>query len=175
MDHFERELARMMRDGEKPTPFEARHGERLRAGVRHRRRVRAARRAAGSVLAVAGLCLGLFLLPQGPSRVEPADHDPRPTVTSTPWTSSPPGTPDTTPSGSSPSSATTGAPTPTGGDAVTTTPPTAPATTGSATGTTSSSTSPPPSSNSTSPPPTGTATATWESDSPSVATSLVTP
>ncbi|MER6241958.1 hypothetical protein [Streptomyces griseorubiginosus] len=173
MDHFERELVRMMRDGEEPTPFEARHGERLRAGVRHRRRMRAARRAAGSVLAVAGLCLGLFLLPQGPSRVEPADHDPLPTVTSTPWTSSPPGTPDTTPSGPSAPTATTGAPTHTGGDTVTTTPPTAPDTTGAATGTTSSSTSPPPSAGSTSPPPTG--TATWQSDSPSISTSLVTP
>ncbi|WP_078616750.1 hypothetical protein [Streptomyces sp. 351MFTsu5.1] len=172
MDHFERELARMMRDGEEPTPFEARHGERLRAGVRHRRRIRAARRAAGSVLAVAGLCLALFLLPQGPSQVEPADHDPLPTVTTTPWTSAPPGTPDATPSGPS-SSATTGAPTYTSGDSATTTPPTAPVTTGAATGTSSSSTSPPPTGGSTSPPPTG--TATWQSDSPPVSTSLVTP
>ncbi|WP_330269294.1 hypothetical protein [Streptomyces griseorubiginosus] len=167
MDHFERELARMMRGSDEPAAFEPRHRERLRAGVRHRGRVRAARRAAGSVLAVAGLCLGLFLLPDKPSQVEPADHDPLPTLTTTPWTSSPPGTPSSSPSPSS-SSATTGLPGRTDLAPVTTGPPTAPVTTGSASGATSSSTS-----NSTSPPPTG--TATWNSEYPSVSTSLVTP
>ncbi|MEU0413235.1 hypothetical protein ABZ307_36260 [Streptomyces griseorubiginosus] len=163
MDHFERELARMMRGSDEPAPFEPRHRERLRAGVRHRGRVRAARTAAGSVLAVAGICLGLFLLPQGRSEVEPADHDPLPTLTTTPWTSSPPGSPSSSPSPPS-SSATTGLPGRTDLDAVTTGPPTAPVTTGSASGATSSSTSPPP-----------TGTATWNSEYPSVSTSLVTP
>lgn len=176
MDHFERELARMMRGTEEPTPFEPKHGDRLRAGVRHRRRVRAARRAAGSVLAVAGLCLGLFLLPGKPTQVEPADHDPLPTVTTTPWTSSPPGTPDMSPSAPS-SSATTGVPGRTDDNAVTTAPATTPVTTGSTGGATSSSTSPPPTSRSTSPPPTGTGTgtATWNSEPSSSSTSFVTP
>lgn len=172
MDHFERELARMMRGADEPTPFEPKHRERLSAGVHHHRRVRAARRAAGSVLAVAALCLGFFLLPEGPSRVEPADHDPLPTVTTTPWTSAPPGTPDISPS-APPTSAATGTPEYTSGNAVTTGPATAPATTGSATGTTSSRTSPPPSGLSSTPPPSG--TATWHSESPSIASSLVTP
>lgn len=172
MDHFERELARLMRGADEPTPFEARHRERLRDGVRHRRRVRAAGTAAGSVLAVAGLCLGLFLLPQQPSQVEPADRGPLPTLTSTPWTSAPPGTPDISPTAPS-SSATTGVPQHTNSDTVTTGAGTATGTTGSPSGTTSSMTSPPTSPYSSSPPPSG--TATWHSDSPSVATSLVTP
>ncbi|MFC8428180.1 hypothetical protein [Streptomyces sp. NPDC057253] len=172
MDHFERELARMMLGADEPAPFEPKHWERLRAGVRHRRRVRAARRAAGSVLAVAGLCLGLFLLPEGPTQVEPADHAPLPTLTTTPWTSAPPGTPDSSPSLPS-SSATTSSPGRGDLNGVTSAPATAPVTTGSTAGATSSSTSPPPASRSTSPPPTG--TATWNSESPSISTSLVTP
>ncbi|MYW47658.1 hypothetical protein GT346_31205, partial [Streptomyces sp. SID161] len=60
-DHFERQLTQLMCQHGPQASFEARHREALRAGVRARRRVRAARRAAGSVLAVAGLALGLFL------------------------------------------------------------------------------------------------------------------
>ena len=45
MDHFERELARMMRDSREHTPFEPEHQVRLHAGVRAHRRVRAVRAA----------------------------------------------------------------------------------------------------------------------------------
>ncbi|MGW1539215.1 cellulase [Streptomyces sp. NPDC002309] len=78
MDHFERRLARMMRDSEEHSPFGPRHRERLREGVAARRRARAAQRAAGSLLAVAGLVVGLLLLPGGPDRAEPAGPLPRP-------------------------------------------------------------------------------------------------
>ncbi|MET9017170.1 hypothetical protein ABZX74_40905, partial [Streptomyces olivaceoviridis] len=40
-DRFERELTRLMQRAEQPVPFEARHREALRAGVRTRRRGRA--------------------------------------------------------------------------------------------------------------------------------------
>ncbi|WP_063758858.1 hypothetical protein [Streptomyces sp. NRRL S-340] len=78
MDHFERQLTRMMRAAEEHTPFEARHRERLWAGVRARRRARAAQRAVGSLLAVAGVGVGVFLLPGTRAGVEPAAPVPRP-------------------------------------------------------------------------------------------------
>lgn len=82
MDHFERQLAQMMRSTREHSPFEPRHRERLRAGVRVRRRVRAAQQAIGSVVAVAGIALGVFLFPGTPVRSEPGS--PRPlTATST--------------------------------------------------------------------------------------------
>ncbi|TDC73893.1 cellulase [Streptomyces hainanensis] len=76
MDEFEQRLTRLMRGAQEPAPFEARHRERLRAGVRARRRARAARRAAGSVLAVTAIAVGAFLLPDAPFGREPAE--PRP-------------------------------------------------------------------------------------------------
>ncbi|TXS74568.1 hypothetical protein EAO69_14100, partial [Streptomyces sp. me109] len=71
MDHFERELARMMRDAEEHTPFDPAQRNRLRTGIRDRRRVRSAQKAVGSVLAVAGLGAGLFLLPHTPDSDRP--------------------------------------------------------------------------------------------------------
>ncbi|GHH70857.1 hypothetical protein GCM10018793_05570 [Streptomyces sulfonofaciens] len=99
MDHFERQLVRMMRDAEAPAPFEPRHRERLWAGVRVRRRKRAARRAVGSVLAVAGLSAGLFLLPGHVTRVEPGH--PRPLPGTSPSPAVPPAVPPATPDGAS--------------------------------------------------------------------------
>ncbi|MEW2296037.1 hypothetical protein ABZ719_25590 [Streptomyces sp. NPDC006743] len=78
MDHFERQLTRMMRAAEEHAPFEARHRERLWAGVRARRRARTAQRAVGSLLAVAGVGVGVFLLPGTRAGVEPAAPVPRP-------------------------------------------------------------------------------------------------
>lgn len=60
MDHFEQELARMMRDSQEDTPYEDRHRHRLQAGVRARQRARTAWMATGSVLTIAGL--GLMVL-----------------------------------------------------------------------------------------------------------------
>ncbi|NED71490.1 hypothetical protein G3I51_03805, partial [Streptomyces sp. SID9944] len=61
-EQFEQRLVVLMRDSEQYAPFEPRHRERLRAGVRARHRARAARRVAGSALAVVGLGLGVALL-----------------------------------------------------------------------------------------------------------------
>ncbi|MGW3167274.1 cellulase [Streptomyces sp. NPDC001142] len=92
MDHFERQLAQMMRDTEAPTPFEPRHRERLWSGVRARRRRRAAQSAVGSVLAVVGLSVGLTLLPGHATRVEPSHPGPQPATSPSPSAS--PATPD---------------------------------------------------------------------------------
>jgi hypothetical protein len=62
MEHFEQELARMMRDGQQDTPYEERHRARLRAGVRARQRVRRLWMATGSGMTVAGLGVGLLFL-----------------------------------------------------------------------------------------------------------------
>ncbi|MBY8341515.1 hypothetical protein LXH13_03940 [Streptomyces spinosirectus] len=123
MDHFERELARMMRDSQEYTPFEAEHGARLRAGVRAHRRVRTVRRTAGSVLAVAGLGIGFFLLPHDPGENRPQAPHPQPI----PATS--PASPGPTPTGTAapPSPTSSGSPTGAAGE------PTAPATTSTAT------------------------------------------
>ncbi|MCX5008234.1 hypothetical protein OHB05_37310 [Streptomyces sp. NBC_00638] len=104
MDHFERELSRMMRDAQEHTPFEPAQQDSLRAGVRVRRRVRAAQMAASCVLAVAGVSLGLFLLPHAPDRDRPLAPVPRPATSPT----SPYGTPTPThfPSGTPTGSAT---------------------------------------------------------------------
>ncbi|MGW2089197.1 hypothetical protein [Streptomyces sp. NPDC001880] len=96
MDHFERQLAHMMRDTEAPAPFEPKHRERLRAGVHARCRRRAAQRAVGSALAVVGLSVGLFLLPGHEPRFEPSHPGPRPTASLS--SSTPPATPDASPS-----------------------------------------------------------------------------
>ncbi|MDQ0936142.1 hypothetical protein [Streptomyces turgidiscabies] len=62
MDHFEQDLARMMRDSRQDTPYEDRHRQRLRVAVRARQRSRTAWLATGSALAVAGLGVGLMVL-----------------------------------------------------------------------------------------------------------------
>ncbi|GGT09532.1 hypothetical protein GCM10010207_05340 [Streptomyces atratus] len=92
MDHFERQLAQMMRDTEAPAPFEPKHRERLWAGVRVRSRRRAAQRAVGSVLAIVGLSVGLFLLPGRTTPVEPSHPGPQPATSPSPSAS--PATPD---------------------------------------------------------------------------------
>lgn len=98
MDHFEQELARMMRDGHEETLYEDRHRDRLHAGVRARRRARAAWTATGSVLTVAGLGVGLMVLPSSfaqdgptnpqhrsgtPAEPGPTPSRPRPVPTAT--------------------------------------------------------------------------------------------
>lgn len=143
-DHFERELARMMRDSQETTPFEARHRTRLRSGVRAGRRVRTARKAVGSALAVAGIGLGFLLLPHDRVDDRPQAPLPRPAVSPTFPTATPTRTPDTSPS-------TTTGPTPTGSTGSATNPTSTP--TGSST-----TSSPDPSTTDTSPPPSGTAT-----------------
>ena len=70
-DAFEQRLARLMHGTLEPAPFEPRHREQLRAGVRTRRRVRTAYRAAGSAAVVAGLGLGLLLWPHQHTQVLP--------------------------------------------------------------------------------------------------------
>ncbi|MEV7130857.1 hypothetical protein [Streptomyces sp. NPDC093260] len=79
-EQFEQRLVVLMRDSEQHAPFEPRHRDRLRAGVRARHRARAARRVVGSALAVAGLGLGVALfLPGRPVHEEPgAPAVPRP-------------------------------------------------------------------------------------------------
>ncbi|MET9408979.1 hypothetical protein ABZX90_24915 [Streptomyces sp. NPDC002935] len=102
MDHFERELARMMRDSQEHTPFEPAQQNSLRNGVRVRRRVRAAQKAASCVLAVAGVSVGLFLLPHSPDRDRPLAPLPRPATgpTSPYATPTPTSPPSGTPTGS---------------------------------------------------------------------------
>ncbi|MFE7776257.1 cellulase [Streptomyces sp. NPDC057445] len=154
MDHFERQLAQMMRDTEAPAPFEPKHRERLWAGVRVRGRRRVAQRAVGSALAVVGLSVGLFLLPGHATRVDPSH--PRPQPATSPSPSAPPATPDVSPSAPSSSGTSTAPASPDG-----TAPITPPATTGS----TATATMTPPGNTegasppSTSAPPSGTATA----------------
>ncbi|WP_327666561.1 hypothetical protein OHN37_04995 [Streptomyces sp. NBC_00485] len=146
MDHFERELARMMRDTQEHTPFEAEQQVRLRSGVRARRRARAVQKATGSVLAAAGLAVGFFMLPHDPGENRPQAPLPRPVMSPS---QSPTLTPDMSPSATS-----TASPTGTAGEppAATTTP-TTPTTTG-----TSDAVSLDPSSTGTQVPPSGTAT-----------------
>ncbi|WP_317445499.1 hypothetical protein [Streptomyces collinus] len=141
MDHFERQLTRLMHDTREHQAFETAHRDRLRAGVRARRRVRTARRAAGSVLAVAGLGLGLLLWPHAPGTDQPGAPRPRPAVSPVP---APAGTPSPQDSPSMPpSSFPTRSPDP-GGATETSQPPATRGGSGPTTGA----------------PPTGTATAT---------------
>ncbi|MGW3668245.1 hypothetical protein [Streptomyces sp. NPDC005141] len=125
MDHFERELSRMMRDAQEHTPFEPAQQDSLRDGVRVRRRIRAAQKAASCVLAVAGVGLGVFLLPHAPDRDRPLAPLPRPASSPT----SPYATPTPTPS---PGGTPTGEATSESTDGVSG-PPNAPTTTGSST------------------------------------------
>ncbi|MFF0160731.1 hypothetical protein ACFYRY_24835 [Streptomyces sp. NPDC005263] len=94
MDHFERELSRMMRDTQEHAPFEPRHRDRLRSGVRSRRRARVAQRAVGCALAVAGLGIGFFLLPRDPVENRPQAPLPRPVTSPAGPTTTPTRTPD---------------------------------------------------------------------------------
>ncbi|MFI1198714.1 cellulase [Streptomyces sp. BHT-5-2] len=63
MEDFEHELARMMRASQADTPFDDQHRQRLQAGVRARRRARRVWMATGSALTIAGLGVGLEVLP----------------------------------------------------------------------------------------------------------------
>lgn len=107
MDHFEQELARMMRDSQEDTPYEDRHRDRLHAGVRARRRARAAWMATGSVLTLAGLGVGLMVLPSSFAQGGPTGPQPRP-VTSAESVPMP-----STPSTARPASTAKGMPMPT--------------------------------------------------------------
>ncbi|MGW2282789.1 hypothetical protein [Streptomyces sp. NPDC001770] len=78
MDHFEQELARLMRDVRELAPFEERHRYRLRAAVRARQRTRTAWMATGSVLTVAGLGIALTVLSGSLADGGPAGPSPRP-------------------------------------------------------------------------------------------------
>ncbi|MFI6409039.1 cellulase [Streptomyces sp. NPDC050548] len=78
MDHFEQGLARMLRDSEEDTPYEERHHIRLRVGIRARQRARRVWTATGSVLAVAGLGVGLTLLASLSAQRGPDGPQPRP-------------------------------------------------------------------------------------------------
>ncbi|MFD9219313.1 hypothetical protein ACFWDI_04615 [Streptomyces sp. NPDC060064] len=160
MDHFERQLAQMLRDTEAPAPFEPRHQERLRAGVHVRSRRRAAQRAAGAALAVVGLSVGLFLLPGHATRVEPSH--PRPQPATSPSPSAPPATPDVSTSEPSSSETSTGPASPDGTAAIT--PPATDGSTATADSSATATETPPGSTEGASPPPTsappsGTATA----------------
>ncbi len=163
MDDFERELTRMMREGRAHTPFDPGHRARLYEGIRARRRTRVLVRAGGSALAVAGLSVGLALLPHLGSGPAPADL-PLPATGSTapPRSGEPTGTASgaAEPSTSVPPPRSTEAGTPPGSPAGTTEPATtAPGSThsGSASpGTTEPGTSEPsPGSTPTYPPPSG--------------------
>ncbi|MFI2507615.1 cellulase [Streptomyces sp. NPDC018972] len=142
MDDFERELTRMMRDTRQPASFRSEHQERLYEGIRVRRRSRMLWRAGGSALAVAGLSVGLALLPGADSRSLPADRGPLPATGPTPPPVSPPPTsvPSTDPSFSLPPTSTSATTAPGYGGTPTSLPPTTtPGTTGRTT------TAPPPS------------------------------
>ncbi|MGY1503395.1 hypothetical protein ACW4TU_43670 [Streptomyces sp. QTS52] len=78
MDHFEQELARMMRDSQEDTPYEDRHRRRLQAGVRARRGARVVWTATGSLLAIAALGVGLTVLPNSLTQRGPTSPRPRP-------------------------------------------------------------------------------------------------
>ncbi|MEU8995853.1 cellulase [Streptomyces caniferus] len=84
MEDFEHELARMMRDTQANTPFEDQHRQRLQAGVRARRRARTVWMATGSALTIAGLGVGLEVLPSASAQGGPTIPHHRPTSTTAP-------------------------------------------------------------------------------------------
>lgn len=84
MEDFEHELARMMRDTQADTPFEDQHRQRLQAGVRARRRARTVWMATGSALTIAGLGVGLEVLPSASAQGGPTVPHHQPTSTTTP-------------------------------------------------------------------------------------------
>ncbi|MFI1307858.1 cellulase [Streptomyces sioyaensis] len=84
MEDFEHELARMMRDTQANTPFEDQHRQRLQAGVRARRRARTVWMATGSALTIAGLGVGLEVLPSASAQGGPTIPHHQPTATTAP-------------------------------------------------------------------------------------------
>ncbi|MFF7231023.1 hypothetical protein BX264_6288 [Streptomyces sp. 2333.5] len=84
MEDFEHELARMMRDTQADTPFEDQHRQRLHAGVRARRRARTVWMATGSALTIAGLGVGLEVLPSASAQSGPTVPHHQPTSTTAP-------------------------------------------------------------------------------------------
>ncbi|WP_328336322.1 cellulase [Streptomyces violaceus] len=84
MDDFERDLSRLMRDTQQHTPYEPAQRQRLHQGIRARRRSRMPWKAGGSAVAVAGLSVGLALLPSLLTKAQPADPRPRPATSPTP-------------------------------------------------------------------------------------------
>lgn len=78
MEHFEQELARMLRDSHEDTPYEDHHRRRLQAGVRARRRARTAWTATGSLLTLAGLGVVLMVLPNSFAQGGPVGPQPGP-------------------------------------------------------------------------------------------------
>ncbi|MET9525082.1 cellulase [Streptomyces coeruleorubidus] len=157
MDDFERDLSRLLRDTQQHTPYEPEHRQRLHAGIRSRRRSRLLWKAGGSAVAVAGLSVGLALLPNMLTRAQPADHRPQPATSSTPSQDSGPTSdspdPSTTPTRpeSSAPATTTGGSTPPGGPSTTISP--TPTATASESRTTSAPPTPPPSPTPTTAPP----------------------
>ncbi|MEU0192836.1 cellulase [Streptomyces afghaniensis] len=148
MDDFERDLSRLMRDTQQHTPYEPEHRQRLHAGIRSRRRSRLLWKAGGSAVAVAGLSVGLAMLPSMFTRAQPADHRPQPATSPTPsqdggpTSDSPdPSATPTDPETSAPAT-TTGGSTPPGGPSTTISP--TPTATASESRTTSASPTPPP-------------------------------
>ena len=120
MDHFERQLAQLMHSTHEHAPFEPRHRERLRAGVRTRRRTRALQQAGGFALAITGLGVALFLLPGRPHSVEPSSPRPEPATSPTAPAVSPSSTPTASATGTEGTSSPPGAT----GDATSAPPPT---------------------------------------------------
>ncbi|EFL29931.1 predicted protein [Streptomyces viridochromogenes DSM 40736] len=120
MDDFERDLSRLMRDTQQHTPYEPEHRQRLHADIRTRRRSRLLWKAGGSAVAVAGLSVGLALLPNMLTRAQPADQDrrPPPATSPTPSYEDEPTTnaPDPSPSSTQPASSAPATATATGGD-----------------------------------------------------------
>ncbi|MFD6174994.1 cellulase [Streptomyces coeruleorubidus] len=157
MDDFERDLSRLLRDTQQHTPYEPEHRQRLHAGIRSRRRTRLLWKAGGSAVAVAGLSVGLALLPNMLTRAQPADHRPQPATSPTPsqdggptFDSPDPTTTPTEPEPSAPATTTGVSTLP--GDPSTTISPT-PTATASETRTTSAPPTPPPSPTPTTAPP----------------------
>src|SRR5438552_11077006 len=74
----------MMRNTQADTPFEDQHRQRLHAGVRARRRARTVWMATGSALTIAGLGVGLEVLPSASAQGGPAVPHHRPTSTTAP-------------------------------------------------------------------------------------------
>lgn len=111
MDHFEQELARMMRDNQTTeTPYEERHQVRLHAGVRARERARTVWMATGSVLTIAGIGVGLLLLAGLFAQGGPNGPQPRPVTSAESVTAR---------SSAHPASTAKGAPMPTGASTTT--------------------------------------------------------
>ncbi|GAA5023798.1 hypothetical protein [Kitasatospora paranensis] len=112
MDHFERELARLMRAGEEDTPYGTGDRQRLRAGVRSRQRARRAWVVTGSVLTVAGLGIGLTFLAGAVAAGGPTGPRPRPVTSAASAPAPSTAMDDRAPATVRPASTTEGAPMP---------------------------------------------------------------